>query len=99
MRRPPRRPILPRRLPPNLHGERMSHPSHFPSHYVPRSAAGRRVVGLFLLLLLLAEPPVVHLLANRVEPWILGVPFLYAYLLLLYVGMIGVLLWAMKRRL
>jgi hypothetical protein len=54
---------------------------------------------LFLVLLALAEPPIVHGLANRVEPWILGLPFLYAYLLGVYVALIGVLIWAMRRQL
>jgi hypothetical protein len=52
---------------------------------------------LFLGLFLLAEPPIVHGLANRVEPWTLGFPFLYAYLLLVYSALIAVLLWALKR--
>jgi hypothetical protein len=54
-------------------------------------------VFLFLGLLLLAEPPVVHTLANRVEPRIVGMPFLYAYLLGVYLALIGVLLWAQRR--
>jgi hypothetical protein len=67
------------------------------SHFLPRSAAGRVAAGLFLLLLGLAEPPFVHAVVNRVEPWILGLPFLYAWLLFVYVAMIGVLLWALRR--
>ena len=68
-----------------------------PSHYVPRSLAGKTAVVLFLLLLALAEPPVVHALVNRVEPWVLGMPFLYAWLLAVYVAAIAVLLWALRR--
>jgi len=45
----------------------------------------------------LAEPPFVTSWANRIEPWILGMPFLYAYLLMVYVALIGVLLWAKWR--
>jgi hypothetical protein len=56
-------------------------------------------VVLFLGLLALAEPPIVHKLANRVEPWILGLPFLYAYLLAVYSALIAVLIWALRRRL
>ncbi len=56
-------------------------------------------VVLFLVLLALAEPPVVHSWANRIEPWVLGVPFLYAYLLVVYLALIGVLLWVLRRRL
>jgi hypothetical protein len=55
-------------------------------------------VILFLGLLALAEPPVVHLWANRIEPWILGFPFLYGYLLVVYLCLIGVLLWVLRRR-
>ena len=67
------------------------------SHLLPRSRAGRWLAALFLVLLALAEPPFVHTLANRVEPWIFGLPFLYAWLLFVYVAMIGVLLWARGR--
>jgi hypothetical protein len=45
----------------------------------------------------LAEPPLVTSWANRVEPWILGMPFLYAYLLFVYLALIGVLLWSQRR--
>ncbi len=51
----------------------------------------------FVGLMALAQPPFVHGLANRVEPWIFGLPFLYAYLLVVYVAMIGVLLWVQRR--
>ncbi len=67
------------------------------SHYRPRSRDGWIAVIAFLGLLALAQPPFVHKLANRIEPWILGVPFLYAYLLAIYVAMIGVLLWVQRR--
>lgn len=67
------------------------------SHWVPRTAAGRLAVALFVLLMALAQPPWVYVLANRVEPWILGVPFLYAYLLFVYAAMIAVLVWAAWR--
>ena len=67
------------------------------SHLLPRTRDGWRALILFLGLLALAEPPVVHGLANRVEPWILGLPFLYAYLLLVYAALIAVLIWAMRK--
>jgi hypothetical protein len=69
------------------------------SHYLPRTRNGWIAVILFLIGMVLVEPPVVHSLANRMEPWILGVPFLYAYLLILYSLLIGVLLWALGRKL
>ena len=46
----------------------------------------------------LSQPPVVHGLANRVEPWVFGMPFLFVYLLGVYVSMIAVLIWTMKRK-
>jgi hypothetical protein len=69
------------------------------SHYLPRTRNGWIAVILFLIGMVLVEPPVVHTLANRIEPWVLGVPFLYAYLLVLYSLLIGVLLWAKGRNL
>jgi hypothetical protein len=53
---------------------------------------------LFLLLFALAEPPLVYVLGNRTSPWILGLPFLYVYLLVIYFALIGVLIWVMRRR-
>lgn len=67
------------------------------SHYLPRTRNGRVAVVLFLFLMVLVEPPVVHTLANRIEPWILGFPFLYAYLFVIYSILIGVLLWALRK--
>jgi hypothetical protein len=66
----------------------------YPSHFRPRTRAGWIAVVLFLGLFALTQPPFVHGLANRIEPWIFGVPFLYFYLLALYVALIGVLCWA-----
>ena len=56
-------------------------------------------VALFLGILALAEPPFVYLLGNRIEPQVLGLPFLYAYLLGIYLALIGVLIWVWRRRL
>ncbi len=67
------------------------------THYRPRTRQGWIAVGLFLGLLALAQPPIVHGLANRIEPWLLGLPFLYAYLLIIYCALIAVLLWARRR--
>lgn len=78
----------------------MSGPDEYPrygSHYVPRSTGARLALGAFLLLLLLAEPPIVFAVANRIEPLLLGLPFLFAYLLLVYVAMIAVLILAARK--
>jgi hypothetical protein len=42
-------------------------------------------------------PPVTHAVLNRVQPWILGLPFFYATLLVVYSALIGVLLWTLSR--
>lgn len=68
-----------------------------PSHFIPRTRDGWIATIAFVVLLLLAMPPVTHTLLNRVEPWILGLPFFYAVLLGIYTALIGVLLWALKR--
>ena len=70
----------------------------FRSHLVPRTRNGWIAVILFLCLFALVEPPFVHSLANRIEPWLLGFPFLYAYLLMVYLALIAVLLWALVKR-
>ena len=67
------------------------------SHFFPRTREGWIGVLAFLALLALVEPPIVSSLANRVDPWILGVPFLYAYLLVVYTALIGVLVWVLRR--
>jgi hypothetical protein len=67
------------------------------SHFQPRTRTGRVAVALFIGLFLFAEPPLVFALANRIEPWLLGMPFLYVYLLAVYVALIGVLVWARRR--
>ena len=68
------------------------------SHYRPRTAAGRLAVWSFLAVMALAQPPLVFWLADRPTPWIAGVPFLYAYLFVIYVALIGILLWTDRRR-
>jgi hypothetical protein len=67
------------------------------SHYLPRTRVGGFAVALFIVLFVLAEPPLVFALANRIEPWLLGMPFLYVYLLAVYAALIGVLVWARRR--
>jgi hypothetical protein len=67
------------------------------SHLIPRTRDGWIAVVAFLGLLCLAMPPVTHRLINRVEPVVLGLPFLYAWLLGVYIALIGVLIWAYRR--
>jgi len=67
------------------------------SHYRPRTRDGWIAVVLFLALFALTQPPFVHVLANRITPWVLGFPFLYAYLLVIYFALIAVLIWAQLR--
>lgn len=68
-----------------------------PSHFIPRTPAGRASLAAFAVLFGLTQPPVVHTLANRITPWILGMPFLYAWLLGAYLALIAVLLWAHRK--
>lgn len=67
------------------------------SHFLPRTRPGWIAALCLLALFALAEPPLVYLVANRTAPWLLGMPFLYAYLLVVYLLMIVVLLWAHRR--
>ncbi len=69
----------------------------FRSHYVPRTRAGWIAVISFLVLFAATQPPVVHTLANRIEPWVFGLPFLYTYLLVIYFALIAVMIWAGRR--
>jgi hypothetical protein len=70
--------------------------NEFRSHLWPRTRDGRRAVVGFIAAMLLAQPPIV-LLANRIEPRFFGLPFLYTWLLVAYLLMIGALLWAWRR--
>jgi hypothetical protein len=67
------------------------------SHLVPRTRDGWIATVAFLVLLALAMPPFTHAVWNRVQPTILGMPFLYAVLLFLYLALIGVLVWTERR--
>ncbi len=69
----------------------------FRSHLVPRTRAGRVATILFLGLFALTQPPLVYVIANRIEPTVAGLPFLYVYLLVVYLALIAVLIWACRR--
>ncbi len=68
------------------------------SHYLPRTRKGWTATVMVIICVILSQPPIVHGLANRIEPWIFGMPFLFAYLLAVYSAMIAVLIWTMSRR-
>jgi hypothetical protein len=67
------------------------------SHWIPRTRDGWTATIAFVVLFLLAMPPVTHTVLNRVEPWLLGVPFFFAVLLAIYAALIGVLVRALRR--
>ena len=67
------------------------------SHFVPRTRDGLIATIAFLALFVLVMPPVTHVLLNRTDPWILGLPFFYFVLLVLYCALTGVLIWALRR--
>ena len=75
----------------------MSTQPRYRSHFLPRTREGRTAVVAFVALFLLAMPPVTHTVLNRVEPRVLDMPFLYVALLAVYVALIAVLLWALRR--
>jgi len=74
----------------------MSRHDRTPSHWWPRSRGGWVAVVAFLALMALAQPPIVGF-ANRIEPTILGLPFLYAWLLGIYVALAALLVLVWRR--
>lgn len=71
----------------------------FRSHYVPRTAAGWVSLFAFLGLMALAQPPIVFWVDRAFAgTFVLGLPVLYVYLGVVYFSLIGVLLWALRRR-
>jgi hypothetical protein len=70
---------------------------NFRSHFRPRTRDGWIAVLFFCALFALTQPPFVYRVANRIAPWVLGLPFLYAYLSVLYFALIAVLIWAQRR--
>ena len=75
----------------------MPKPAPSRSRFWPRTRDGRIAVVAFVALIMLAMPPVTHTVLNRIEPTFLGLPFLYISLLVVYVALIGVLIWAYRR--
>lgn len=68
-----------------------------PSHLIPRTRDGWIATIAFVLLFALAMPPVTHSVLDRPELSVAGVPFFYVALLSIYVALIAVLLWALRR--
>ena len=68
-----------------------------PSRFLPRTRDGWIAAVAFAAVFLLAMPPVSHTLLNRIEPSVLGLPFLYVALFVVYVVLIAVLIWAYRR--
>ncbi len=67
------------------------------SHFIPRTRDGWIATISFLVIFMLAMPPVTHTLLNRTEPWIIGLPFIYVALFAVYTALICVLAWALRR--
>lgn len=67
------------------------------SHFIPRTKDGWTALIAFVALFALAMPPVTHTVLDRLYPTILGMPFLYAVLLFIYIALICVLIWAYRR--
>ena len=67
------------------------------SHFIPRTRDGWIATITFVVLYLLAMPPVTHAVLDRPEVWIGGVPFFFGALLTIYVALIGVLVWTLRR--
>ena len=75
----------------------MSRPDPPRSHFWPRTRDGRIAVVAFVLLFMLAMPPMTHTVLNRIEPTFLGLPFFYVALFVVYSVLIGALVWAYRR--
>jgi hypothetical protein len=82
------------RLPPDEPGTTAELP---PSHLLPRTRDGWIATVAWVVLFALCMPPITHVVLDRPDTWVAGVPFLFAALLVVYTGLIGVLLWALRR--
>ena len=67
------------------------------SHFVPRTRSGRVAVVAFLLLFVLAMPPVTHRVLDRPDVFVGGLPLFFVALFAVYCALVGVLLWTLKR--
>ncbi len=71
--------------------------SYFPCAMIQFVKSSRFLIALFLVLFAASQPPIVHGIIAHVDTWVLGVPFLYAYLLVVYTAQIAVLISAAWR--
>lgn len=67
------------------------------SHFRPRTREGWTATISFVVLFLLSMPPLTHTVWDRPDTWIAGWPSFFVYLLLIYSGLVGVLLWALRK--
>lgn len=67
------------------------------SHFIPRTRDGRIATIAFVALFMLAMPPFTHVVLDRPDWSIAGVPFLFVALLVIYTGLIAILVWALRR--
>ncbi|MCG8606682.1 hypothetical protein MJD09_17065 [bacterium] len=68
----------------------------FRSHLIPSTRRGKTVTIFIVCLYLLIQWPILSLV-NRMHPFILGMPFLYFYLLVIYFCIIGVMIYACRK--
>lgn len=68
-----------------------------PSHLTPRTREGWIATIAYIVIFLLAMPPVTHRVLDRPEVWVGGVPFFFAALLVVYTALIGVLVWSLRK--
>jgi hypothetical protein len=66
-----------------------------PSHYRPRTRRGWFFLAYFLVAFALTQWPFLAW-ANRIYPLILGLPFLYAYLCIVYAAILAGLLMLLR---
>lgn len=67
------------------------------SHFVPRTREGWIATIAFVALFVLAMPPVTHRILDRPDTWVAGLPLLFVALLAIYIALVGVLVWALRK--
>lgn len=67
------------------------------SHFRPRTREGWTATVAFVVLFLLAMPPLTHAVWDRPGSWIAGWPAFFVVLFLIYCALVGVLVWALRK--